>query len=376
MTASRIQIVEPFFTGSHQQWAKGWQQHSQHQVDILSLPGRHWKWRMYGGAVTLAQRFLQQKSLPDLLVLSDMLDATTFLALTRERTINIPVVIYFHENQITYPWSPTDADVKLKRNNQYGFLNYTSALSADQLWFNSAYHQCSFLTALPKFLKQFPDYQGIENVKKLTTKSTVLYLGMDLKRFLPFQKENNNVNDVPVILWNHRWEYDKNPQVFFETLLQLKSENISFQLIVLGESYHKQPPIFKIAHEQLADRILHFGYALDFATYARLLWQADILPVTSHQDFFGGSIVEAIFCNNFPLLPNRLAYPEHIPANFHDQYLYEDKTDLYHRLKDFLIQFPANRGATTRQNFVIGYDWSTLAEEYDSRVAAIVGGKR
>mgnify|MGYP000456988033 CR=1 FL=1 len=37
------------------------------------------------------------------------------------------------ENQITYPWSPQDEDVKYQRNNQYGFINYTSALAADQV---------------------------------------------------------------------------------------------------------------------------------------------------------------------------------------------------------------------------------------------------
>jgi len=46
----KILLVEPFFVGSHASWAKGYQQFSQHDVEILSLPGRHWKWRMYGGA--------------------------------------------------------------------------------------------------------------------------------------------------------------------------------------------------------------------------------------------------------------------------------------------------------------------------------------
>ena len=94
----KITILEPFFTGSHQQWAEGYQRYSQHDVQILSLKGKHWKWRMYGGAVSLAKQFMELSELPDLILATDMLDFTTFLALTRSRTKAIPTAIYFHES--------------------------------------------------------------------------------------------------------------------------------------------------------------------------------------------------------------------------------------------------------------------------------------
>ena len=116
----KILLVEPFFTGSHQLWAEGYQEASKHELRILSLPGRHWKWRMYAGAVELAKQFLAlQNYTPDLILATDMLNLTTFLALTRSKTASIPTAIYFHENQITYPWSATDPDISLKRANQY-----------------------------------------------------------------------------------------------------------------------------------------------------------------------------------------------------------------------------------------------------------------
>ena len=136
----KILLIEPYFTGSHAAWAKGYAQHSQHHIDILSLPGRFWKWRMHGGAVTLARKFLQSDLAPDLILTTDMLDMTTFLALTRHRTANIPTATYFHENQLTYPWSPTDRDIAQKRDKHYGFINYVSALTADAVLFNSQYH--------------------------------------------------------------------------------------------------------------------------------------------------------------------------------------------------------------------------------------------
>ncbi|MGI9541618.1 MAG: tRNA-queuosine alpha-mannosyltransferase domain-containing protein, partial [Cyclobacteriaceae bacterium] len=135
VTSMKIVLLEAFFSGSHRQWAEGLQRFSKHEIEILSLPGRHWKWRMHGGAITLAKRFQQLQTKPDLIIATDMLDLGQFLSLTRKETAQIPVAIYFHENQLSYPWSPTDEDVELKRDRHYGWLNYTSALAADTLFF-------------------------------------------------------------------------------------------------------------------------------------------------------------------------------------------------------------------------------------------------
>ena len=52
----RIVLLEPFFSGSHQSWAEEFQENSQHNVELLTLPGRHWKWRMHGGAISLSKK--------------------------------------------------------------------------------------------------------------------------------------------------------------------------------------------------------------------------------------------------------------------------------------------------------------------------------
>ena len=159
-------MVEPYLGGSHAAWAYGYQAHSRHQVALISHPDRFWKWRMHGGAVTLARQFLRRDRDPDLIVATDMLDLTTFLALTRHKTARLPVVIYFHENQICYPWSPKDRDILQKRDHHYGFINYSSALAADLVVFNSVYHQTAFFDALPRFLKQFPEPHDLISQKR------------------------------------------------------------------------------------------------------------------------------------------------------------------------------------------------------------------
>lgn len=359
----RITLLEPFFSGSHKQWAEGFKKHSSHQIEVLSLPGRHWKWRMHGGAVSLAKQFNEMERKPDLILATSMLDLTTFLALTREKSNGIPVAMYFHENQITYPWSPQDRDVKKKRDNHYGFINYTSALAADKVFFNSEYHRDSFLGSLPIFLRQFPDKRGQDNIELIKKKSEVLHLGMDLNLFDEFQESEKEKNSDPVILWNHRWEYDKRPKAFFRQLFRLKEQDIAFKLVVLGEQNDVNPPIFDEAKEKLTKEILHWGYSKDFETYARWLWRADILPVTSKQDFFGGSVVEAMYCNCHPILPNRLAYPDHFPEKIRSEYLYEEG-ELEIRLET-AIAHVMNLRQIDHQSLVKKYDWVEMIGKYD-----------
>ncbi|MEN0002845.1 MAG: DUF3524 domain-containing protein [Bacteroidota bacterium] len=365
----KIVLLEPFLTGSHQQWATQMQRFSRHDIEILSLPGRHWKWRMHGAAVTLANAFQRLSHRPDLIIATDMLDLSTFLGLTKQQTSTIPVAIYFHENQLTYPWSPTDPDTTLRRNNQYSFINYTSALAADAVLFNSAFHKASFLSALEAFLRRFPDFKNLETIDLIRQKSEVLPLGLNLTEL---QQTNPSRSEHPgTVLWNHRWEYDKNPDAFFEALQQLQDEQIDFRLIVVGKSYNKQPKIFEQIPQLFERELLHFGYAKSRAEYRRLLWQADILPVTSKQDFFGISVVEAIFCNCFPILPKRLAYEEHIPEPHQSKHFYDQDGDFYPFLKRSLERIDTIRNQTY-QTYVEHYDWSSMIEHYDQLWETII----
>jgi len=358
----RILLVEPYYTGSHASWATGYAQYSQHHIDISSLPGRFWKWRMHGGAVSLARQFLAADVTPDLILATDMLDLSTFLALTRRRTANITTAIYFHENQLTYPWSPTDRDIAQKRDKHYGFINYTSALAADAVLFNSPYHLESFLAALPNLLKHFPDYNELTTVDQIREKSRVLALGLDLQRFDDFGP--SQFNEKPLLMWGHRWEHDKHPEEFFKALTVLSERGVDFELAVLGENFSRKPDVFLEAEKALAKHIVQFGYVESYEDYAKWVWRADIVPVTSNQDFFGVSVVEALYCDCFPLLPKRLAYPDLIPPEYHPQCFYEDIDDLVDRLSGAITNIEQTRQFSLRCE-VIQYDWQEQRKLYD-----------
>lgn len=352
-----ILLLAPYYTGSHAAWADGLIGASRHEITLLQLSGFFWKWRMHGGAVTLARQFLERDEQPDLLLATDMLDLTTFLALTRDRTHHIPVALYMHENQLTYPVQPGQ-----KRNLHYAFINYASMMAADRVLFNSAYHLESLFDELPRLLKHFPDHNELGSVPRLRDKSSVLPVGVDLSRYDRFRPAEPR-SGPPLILWNHRWEYDKNPDDFFHALYELADEGLDFRVALAGENYRQTPAEFEAARARLGHHIIHFGYADCFEDYARLLWRADILPVTSHHDFFGVSVVEAIYCGVMPLLPDRLTYPDFVPADWRESCIYGTHEELVQRLRRLIRE--GRRPIDALREHVRRCDWPAIIDEYD-----------
>jgi glycosyltransferase involved in cell wall biosynthesis len=155
----------------------------------------------------------------------------------------------------------------------------------------------------------------------------------------------------------------------------LAKRGLDFEVAILGENFKQQPVEFLQAQKVLGERIVHFGYANNFDTYADWLWQADLLPVTSNQDFFGISVMQAIYCNCYPILPKRLAYPELIPAEFHPNHFYNDLDDLVDRL-DATLRNIKNIRQQSLQSVAAPYDWSHMAPVYDSHLEQIKNSRQ
>jgi glycosyltransferase involved in cell wall biosynthesis len=112
------------------------------------------------------------------------------------------------------------------------------------------------------------------------------------------------------ILWAARWEHDKNPEEFFAALGPLQERRIPFRISVIGEQFREVPEGFAQARQRFSDHIDRWGYQQERADYEAALLEADVFVSTAAHEFFGLSAVEATLAGAYPLVPERLAYPE------------------------------------------------------------------
>jgi glycosyltransferase involved in cell wall biosynthesis len=323
---------------------------------------------------------------PDVILATDMLDLTTFLALSRRRVHQIPAAIYMHENQLTYPLPADGAAGPMRRqlgerDRHYAFVNFASMLAAELVLFNSGYHRDSFFQELPKFLRHFPEYNELGTVETVRAKSEVLSVGVNFERLAREADapggtwgQPGETSHPPLILWNQRWEYDKNPGDFFRALYAIKEEGIPFRLALCGQQFGQRPPAFEEGLNRLSSQLVHVGYASE-ETYREWLWEASITISTAHHEFFGISILEAIGCRTFPILPHRLSYPELIPEPFHLRCLYENQGGLVARLRWALTK--PDEAVTAAAELASGirkYGWPELAPRYDAVLEGLAAG--
>lgn len=300
----RILALEPYYGGSHKAFLDGWIAHSEHDWTVLSLPPNKWKWRMRHSSVTLSEQTAQLSADGkewDMLFCSDMLGLAEFRGLAPANTGRLPAVAYFHENQLTYPVEhPTDFDY------HFVFSNMMTALAADRVWFNSDYNRQSFLSELKLFLKRMPDRVPLDCIEKILSKSDIRPPGIDPLPDRPPRRAG------PLrILWCARWEYDKDPDLFFAALKRLETSDVDFRLSVIGGGDSREVlPVFKEAELQFKDRIDAWGYQKSREEYVEVLSNSDVAVSTARHEFFGISMVEAASAGVVPLVPTRLAYPE------------------------------------------------------------------
>jgi len=311
-TVPHILLLEPYYGGSHRAFLEGLRENLPFKFTLVSLPARKWKMRMQLAAPWMVDetfRLVEQGIKFDAILCSTFIDVATLRVLLAQKGVLVPVAMYFHENQFAYPNQVVDS-----ASYQFSALNFTSALAADAIAFNSIYNQETFMEGVAGYLRKATDMKLDHKVEELRRKSIVLYPGID---FSDFNAETRTVNDnVPVIAWNHRWEHDKDPETFFKTMMELSADGVDFRLIVLGQHFVRCPEIFAKCEKTLKNHIVHFGYASERKEYIRLLYQADIVVSTAIHEFFGMAVLEAVRCGCRPLVPDRLSYCELFPIEY------------------------------------------------------------
>ncbi|XP_053138880.1 glycosyltransferase-like domain-containing protein 1 isoform X2 [Hemicordylus capensis] len=298
-----VLLIEAFYGGSHKQLVDLLQEEMQESV-LFTLPAKKWHWRARTAALYFAQNVPVNPNYR-ILFASSVLNLTELVAL-RPDFGKLKKVLYFHENQLTYPVKKCQ-----ERDFQYGYNQILSCLVADVVVFNSAYNMESFLTSIGKFMKLMPDHRPKDLEKIIRPKCQVLYF--------------------PVKFSNISREHDKDPESFFKVLLKMKEMELSFHVSVLGETFTDVPDIFAEAKKALGLSVLHWGYLPSKDEYFQVLCMADVVISTAKHEFFGVAMIEAVYCGCYPLCPKALVYPEIFPA----EYLYSTPEQLFKRLQNF-----------------------------------------
>lgn len=312
---------------------------------------------MRGGAVGLWEALPAEAFECEAVLATSMTDLASFLGLVRKTSLAAkPIVLYMHENQLSYPIRKEGL-----RDRGLAWLQFSSMLCADEIWFNSEHNRRSWFRAVPNFLKECPDPHGQERVEQLQARSRVVPVGLGLP---PLKDHPRDSDAPPILLWNQRWEWDKNPEAFAQLVRQLLRQ-VEFRVVMLGQYPKREPPELTALRNTLGARLLHHGWC-SREDYLGWLSQASLTVSTARHEFFGIALLEAAAHGIPPLLPRRLAYPELFPPETFPALFYRSEKELeekalhaLRRSKEWLEQ------GRELQRHAYRFEWTRLAPLYD-----------
>jgi glycosyltransferase involved in cell wall biosynthesis len=307
----------------------------------------------------------------DVLVTTDMLDVAAFRSIVNQVVRELPLVAYFHENQFVYP-----TKAERKHDSSFAFTNMTTALAADQAWFNSRHNLDSMLEQI-RGLKDILPAASLENtIGRILATATIHYPGIDLP---PANRRIIHPSQPIHLVWAARWEHDKNPVGLLKTLDHLAARNLDFRISVIGQNFEVIPRAFSLIEQKYGDRIANWGYVPTRHQYWQVLASGDVFVSTAEHEFFGLSVVEAISAGVYPLLPNRLSYPEVLNIVDHPeraQFLYaRTPANLADKLEEIcrdrsVLASAARTRLTNHVHETFG--WAIRAREMDEALVQLV----
>jgi glycosyltransferase involved in cell wall biosynthesis len=364
----RLVIVEPWFGESHRTLFSGVARHARCDASLVTLPAEKWRWRMRLGAYHLQEQIASLDADPDVLLVSDYVHLPV-LKQFAPGIRAVPTAVYFLENQLTYP-------ARRGREADFEFMamNLLTCLAAEAVVFCSGQQRGAMLDAIPAFLKHDPDANVSAAIQEISSKSTVIPIGVDLETFDRARSERSDRTGKTLrVVWPHRFEHDKNPDDFCDVVQALAREELPFELSFLGRSYRDVPPSLLETKERLGSRIVHFEF-LEGAAYAEALAASDVVVSTAWQETQGLAVIEAVRAGCDPLLPNRLSYPEILGPELAEKHLYSSKGDLRRRLRWMMRHPDRVRATSSHAQAMERFGWPTVARQFDALFSRMVSG--
>ena len=308
----KILVLSAYAAQSHVHWQQSLQAMFAHwQWRVLSLPPRHFSWRVRGNPLfwSITERDALERPY-DLVVATSMVDLATLRGLVPALT-RVPTIVYFHENQFEYPqdqqkYSLLDAQM----------TSIYSALAADCIVFNSGYNRDSFLAGCSALMRKLPDRVPPGVALILRERARVLPVPVDMDQVAPLWP---GASGLPIerplrLLWVGRFEHDKGGEGLLRILRRLETASLDYELAMTGQQFRASPEVFSEIKSLFDHRLVQFGYIDCITEYQALLQAADVVLSTALQEFQGLAVMEAVAHQCHPIVPDRLVYPEMYPA--------------------------------------------------------------
>lgn len=381
----KILLLSGYDAASHRYWRELLaNQLTEFEWTQIALPDRFFSWRMKGNSLSFAfehKALLTQEY--DCLIVTSMVDLTTLRGFI-PTLAQLPTLLYFHENQFAYPLS-NDKRASFEQQNQVNFQlsSIYSLLCADRILFNSQFNRTSFYSGADALLLKLPDGIAPDLLDGAKANSRVLSVPIKQKLFCNSSRIKQTITSKKplAIVWNHRWEHDKQPEVLFDALKKLKAANYSFKLHVLGQSFRNEPGCFELAKVIFKDEIVSWGFQ-EKMQYHKILATADIIISTALHDFQGISLLEGIASGCLAIAPDRVVYPEYIEKE--QLYSLTDGVDesesLYNKLVDVfngeaeIMSLSENIGQEKKSAIepIDSYSETQLIEQYRDEINLLI----
>lgn len=323
MPKKRIWLLSAYRADSHARWADTLiRRRTEFEWRRFELPGRHFAWRIRGNPLSWLD-VLDPRAAgdpPDALVATSMVDLATLRGL-HPYLAEVPTLLYFHENQFAYPRSERQTT-----SVEAQMVQLYAALAADRIAFNSGYNRESFLAGVDALMQRLPDAVPDGLADRLAARSERLPV--------PVAAIDPAVDRDPgLVVWNHRWEYDKDPDLFANAMIRLAERGVSFRLALLGPRGARPVAARTRLRSALGDRIV-VDDAPGRTEYQAVLGRAAVVVSTARHEFQGLAVLEAVSAGCIPIVPDALCYREQFAARY--RYPAGDLESLVGRLAEAL----------------------------------------